>query len=82
MAELIRKLQQLVINGRPHLVCTYVTTEEEALRGVVHGIQPNKSMETLMAHLRIRTQGVELVQARMIGNTKSAALTFYGDKLP
>lgn len=82
VAELVRKLQQLAINGKPHPVRAYVATGEEALRGVVHGIQPNTSMETLMTHLRIRTQGVELVQARMIGNTKSAALTFYGDKLP
>ncbi|KAL1471080.1 hypothetical protein MTO96_040115 [Rhipicephalus appendiculatus] len=82
VAELVRKIQQLIINGRPHPVRAYVATGEEAIRGVVHGIQPNTSMETLMAHLRIRTQGVELVQARMIGNTKSAALTFYGDKLP
>lgn len=82
VAELVRKLQYLALNGRAHPVRAYVATGEEALRGVVHGIQPNTPMETLMAHLRIRTQGVELVQARMIGNTKSAALTFYGDKLP
>ncbi|KAH7981736.1 hypothetical protein HPB52_000982 [Rhipicephalus sanguineus] len=82
VAELVRKLQQLAINARPHQVRTYVATGEEALRGVVRGIQPNTSIETLMTHLRIRTQCVELVQTIMIGNTKSAALTFYGDKLP
>ncbi|KAL1477451.1 hypothetical protein MTO96_035728 [Rhipicephalus appendiculatus] len=61
VAELVRKIQQLIINGRPHPVRACVATGEEALRGVVHGIQPNTSMEALMAHLRIRTQGVELV---------------------
>ncbi|KAL1470386.1 hypothetical protein MTO96_024347 [Rhipicephalus appendiculatus] len=34
MAELVRKIQQLVINGRPHPVRVYVATGEEALRGV------------------------------------------------
>ncbi|KAH8032026.1 hypothetical protein HPB51_022774 [Rhipicephalus microplus] len=42
----------------------------------------NTSTETLMAHLRVRTHGVEIITARMIGTTKSAAITFFGLTLP
>ncbi|KAH8026137.1 hypothetical protein HPB51_016448 [Rhipicephalus microplus] len=42
----------------------------------------NTSTETLMAHLRVRTHGVEIITARMIGTTKSAAITFFGPTLP
>ncbi|KAH8034345.1 hypothetical protein HPB51_023349 [Rhipicephalus microplus] len=42
----------------------------------------NTSTETLMAHLRVRTHGVEIIPARMIGTTKSAAITFFGPTLP
>ncbi|KAL1442729.1 hypothetical protein MTO96_030660 [Rhipicephalus appendiculatus] len=34
-----------------------------------------------MANLRVRTQGVEIIQARMKGDTKSATLTFCGPTL-
>ncbi|KAL1414917.1 hypothetical protein MTO96_030008 [Rhipicephalus appendiculatus] len=42
----------------------------------------NTSTETLMAHLRVRTHGVEIITARMIGTTKSAAIRFFGPTLP
>lgn len=60
----------------------YAATGEDALRGVVHGIPQHTPPETLLANMRVRTHGVELVQARMIGDTKSAALTFSGPILP
>ncbi|KAH8025070.1 hypothetical protein HPB51_002966 [Rhipicephalus microplus] len=36
----------------------------------------------LMVHLRVRTHGVESITARMIGTTKSAAITFFSPTLP
>ncbi|KAH8039500.1 hypothetical protein HPB51_007402 [Rhipicephalus microplus] len=42
----------------------------------------NTSTETLMAHLRVRTHGVEIITARFIGTTKSAAIIFFGPTLP
>ncbi|KAH7932440.1 hypothetical protein HPB51_029285 [Rhipicephalus microplus] len=42
----------------------------------------NTSTETLMAHLRVRTHGVKIITARMIGTTKSAAITFFSPTLP
>ncbi|KAL1470178.1 hypothetical protein MTO96_040604 [Rhipicephalus appendiculatus] len=63
-------------------VNVYAAAGEEALRGVVHGIPPHTPAETLVANMRVRTHGVELIQGRMIGDTKSATLTFSGPILP
>lgn len=82
VAERIRRITTLTLNGRKHAVNVYAATGEEALRGVVHGIPASTPTETLMANLRVRTQGVEIIHARMMGETKSAAITFCGPTLP
>lgn len=51
-------------------------------KGVIHGLTPHTPAETLMANLRIRTQGVEILRARMLGDTKTAVVTFYGPTIP
>ncbi|KAL1424279.1 hypothetical protein MTO96_020330 [Rhipicephalus appendiculatus] len=35
-----------------------------------------------MAHLRVRTQGVKILQARMLGKSKTAVITFDGKVVP
>lgn len=82
VAERVRKLTSIVINGRPHAVNAYVATGDEAVRGVVHGIPPHTPSDTLKVNLRIRSQGVEIIQARMLGDSKTAVITFYGAFVP
>ncbi|KAH7943512.1 hypothetical protein HPB52_009168 [Rhipicephalus sanguineus] len=82
VAERLRRITALTINGRTHAVNVYAATGEEALMGVIHGISSRTPAETLMANLRVRTQGVEIIQARMMGETKSAKITFCGPTLP
>ncbi|KAL1446081.1 hypothetical protein MTO96_044692 [Rhipicephalus appendiculatus] len=82
VAERLRSITARTLNGRTHAVNVYAATGEEALRGVIHGIPSRTPAETLMANLRVRTQGVEIIQARMMGETKSATLTFCGPTLP
>ncbi|KAL1477926.1 hypothetical protein MTO96_035355 [Rhipicephalus appendiculatus] len=82
VAAKARGIQHLTINGHKHAVNVYAAAGEEALRGVVHGIPPHTPAETLVANMRVRTHGVELIQARMIGDTTSATLTFSGPILP
>ncbi|KAL1479727.1 hypothetical protein MTO96_051626 [Rhipicephalus appendiculatus] len=77
-----RGIRLLTINGTAHAVKAYAATGEDALRGVVHGIPQHTPTETLLGNMRIRTQGVKLLQARMIGDTQSATLTFSGPILP
>ncbi|KAL1472759.1 hypothetical protein MTO96_022789 [Rhipicephalus appendiculatus] len=82
VAAKARGIQHLTINGHKHAVNVYAAAGEEALRGVVHRIPPHTPAETLVANMRVRTHGVELIQARMIGDTKRATLTFSGPILP
>lgn len=82
VADKVRLIRALVLNGRAHGVRAYAANGDDTLRGVIHGVPMNTSTETLMAHLRVRTQGVEIITARMIGTTKSAAITFFGPTLP
>lgn len=82
VAEKARHIHTLTLSGRSHAVRAYTAHGEGTLRGVVHGIPLHTTTETLMAHLRVRTQGVEILTARMIGATQSAALTFIGPLLP
>lgn len=78
VADIVRKITTLVINGKQHAVKAYVTAGEDTKKGVVHGLSPHTSPETLQANLRIRTQGVEILRARMLGESKTAVITFYG----
>ncbi|KAH8029040.1 hypothetical protein HPB51_022160 [Rhipicephalus microplus] len=82
VADKVRLIRALVLNGRAHAVRAYAANGDDTLRGVIHGVPMNTSTETLMAHLRVRTHGVETITARMIGTTKSAAITFFGPTLP
>lgn len=82
VADKVRLIRTLVLNGRAHAVRAYAANGDDTLRGVIHGVPMNTSTETLMAHLRVRTHGVEIITARMIGTTKSAAITFFGPTLP
>ncbi|KAH7985094.1 hypothetical protein HPB49_026605 [Dermacentor silvarum] len=78
----MRSVTSLKINGKLHPVNAYVTPGEGTRKGVIHGIEPHTSSETIKESIRFRTQGVELVEARMLGDSQSAVLTFFGDVLP
>ncbi|KAH8029982.1 hypothetical protein HPB51_006188 [Rhipicephalus microplus] len=78
----MRGVTSLNINGRPHPVNVYVTAGEGTKKGVIHGIEPHTPSETIKASIRFRTQSVTLVDARMLGDSQSAVLTFFGDILP
>lgn len=82
VADIVRKITTLVINGKQHAVKAYVTAGEDTKKGVVHGLSPHTSPETLQANLRIRTQGVEILRARMLGESRTAVITFYGPMIP
>lgn len=81
-ANLLRKITSLTVNGKTHAFNAYAATGEGAVKGVIHGLPPHTPGETIKANLRVRTQGVEIIQARMLGDSKSAAITFIGTVLP
>lgn len=82
VAGRLREISQLKIRGQIHPFNAYVADPEDVLRGIVHGLPPGTTQAELMANLRIRTQGVNIERARMLGSSKSAIITFTGNVLP
>ncbi|KAL1434750.1 hypothetical protein MTO96_001648 [Rhipicephalus appendiculatus] len=82
VAGRLREISQLKIRGQIHPFNAYVADPEDVLRGIVHGLPPGTTQADLMANLRIRTQGVTIERARMLGSSKSAIITFTGNVLP
>ncbi|KAL1470420.1 hypothetical protein MTO96_040446 [Rhipicephalus appendiculatus] len=81
-ANLIRRITKLTLDSNSYEVNAYVATPDGVVRGVVHGIDAGTPPEELMAHLRVRTQGVKILQARMLGKSKTAVITFDGKVVP
>lgn len=81
-AQVLRRITTLTLGGNTHEFNTYVAAPEDTLRGVIHGIDPGTTPEELTANLRVRTQGVRVHSARMLGATKSALITFEGPLIP
>lgn len=81
-AALLRQVKQLKISGCGYDMNTYVAAPEDLLRGVIHGIDPGTTSDELLSHLRVRTQGVTIAHARMLGTSKTAVITFDGPLVP
>ncbi|KAH7984672.1 hypothetical protein HPB52_023501 [Rhipicephalus sanguineus] len=77
-ANLLRRVTKLTLDSKSYEVNAYVATPDGVVRGVVHGIDAGTPPEELMAHLRVRTQGVKILQARMLGKSKTTVITFDG----
>ncbi|KAH7934189.1 hypothetical protein HPB49_022634 [Dermacentor silvarum] len=56
-AATLMKIMSLTFHGRSQPVKVYLSTPEDLLKGVVHGIDVGTSEEELMANLRVRTHG-------------------------
>ncbi|KAH6943746.1 hypothetical protein HPB50_026361 [Hyalomma asiaticum] len=82
VAEKILKIKALEFNGTKYPVNTYISTPAGYLKGVVHGLERDTPADELLSHLRGRTQGVTIVQARMLGKSQTAVITFDGPIVP
>ncbi|KAH7932714.1 hypothetical protein HPB49_001477 [Dermacentor silvarum] len=81
-AELVMKITSLNIQGKQHPVNAYISTPEHLLKGVIHGIDEGTTEDELMANLRVRTQGVKIMHARMFGKTRTEIILFDGPIVP
>ncbi|KAL1473380.1 hypothetical protein MTO96_038726 [Rhipicephalus appendiculatus] len=81
-ARVLRRVDTLTLGGKNYEFNTYVAALEGTLRGVIHGIEPGTPPEELLANLRVRTQGVKVRSARMLGNSNTAVITFDGSIIP
>lgn len=81
VAKLIFGVNSLTIRGQQYAVNTYVSTLEFLLKGVLHNVTPGSPESELMANLRVRTQGVTIRHARMIGKSQAAVILFDGTRV-
>lgn len=81
-ANALRKISRINIRGTSHEVVTYVAFSEEEVKGVVHGFPQDTTPSELMNGLRIRTHNTKIIQARMLGKSKTALITFEGNTVP
>ncbi|KAL1422152.1 hypothetical protein MTO96_022415 [Rhipicephalus appendiculatus] len=81
-AQFLRWITTLTLEGKTYAINSYVAAPEDTLNGVIHGIEPGTTPEELTSNLRVRTQGVTVHSARMLGATKAAVITFEGPFCP
>ncbi|KAL1429167.1 hypothetical protein MTO96_016611 [Rhipicephalus appendiculatus] len=75
-ARVLHRVDTLTLGGKNYEFNTYVAVPEGTLRGVIHGIDPGTPPEELLANLRVRTQGVKVHSARMLGvSTQQSSLS-------
>ncbi|KAH7978503.1 hypothetical protein HPB49_005745 [Dermacentor silvarum] len=70
------------LRGKQHPFNVYVADPDDSYKGVVHGFPAHTESADLHQHLRVRTQGVTIERARMLGSSNTALLTFSGGTRP
>ncbi|XP_075550434.1 uncharacterized protein LOC142584148 [Dermacentor variabilis] len=81
-AGMIRKINGLNFDGQNYDVNAYVALPEDIKRAAFHGLPPGIAADLLEFKLRLRTQGVEILSARMLGKSETALVTFDGPFIP
>ncbi|KAH7978430.1 hypothetical protein HPB49_005498 [Dermacentor silvarum] len=76
------KITSLNIQDKQHPVNAYISTPEYLLNEVIHGIDEGTTEDELMANLRVRTQGVKIMHARLFGKNRTAIILFDGPIVP
>ncbi|KAH7937495.1 hypothetical protein HPB49_012718 [Dermacentor silvarum] len=82
VADVIRRTTCIELRGKQHPFNIYVADPEDSYKGVVHGFPAHTESADLEQHLRVRTQGVSIERARMLGSSNTALLTFSGGTRP
>ncbi|KAH7965867.1 hypothetical protein HPB49_011675 [Dermacentor silvarum] len=78
VADVIRRITCIELRGKRHPFNVYVADPEDSYKVVVHGFPSHTESADLEQHLRVRTQGVSIERARMLGSSNTALLTFSG----
>ncbi|XP_070393986.1 uncharacterized protein [Dermacentor albipictus] len=82
VADVIRRVTCMELRGKQHPFNVYVADPDDSYKGVVHGFPAHTESADLQRHLRVRTQGVTIERARMLGSSNTALLTFSGGTRP
>ncbi|KAH9384320.1 hypothetical protein HPB48_026313 [Haemaphysalis longicornis] len=76
----LKNLRAVDINGQMCEVTAYLAAPDNSIKGVIHQIPQGTTEEELRD--QIRADGYNVIQARMLGRSTSAVITFEGKTLP
>ncbi|KAG0435463.1 hypothetical protein HPB47_018465 [Ixodes persulcatus] len=80
LAVRLSEIQQLQISTSTYEFSTYMKPPPGTCRGVIHGLDSSINKDNLGAYLQGNYP--TLLHARIMGNTRSALLTFQGTRVP
>ncbi|KAH7978869.1 hypothetical protein HPB49_007189 [Dermacentor silvarum] len=72
----LRNIQELSISQRTYPVSAYLSTPDDSCKGVVPGVEPGTPSHMLVEEMQ--ASGIQILQARMMGQTNNALVTFEG----
>lgn len=78
----LRKIKFLRFGSITYDAIPHVASSKHEVKGIVHKFLPGKTSDDLMRGLRVRMWKTKIIQARMLGQSKTALLTFEGDTVP
>lgn len=81
-ASAVQCISSLRFAAKNYAVTAYVAAPDNSCKGVIHGVDAGTTPTELLSHLRVRTQGVKILYARMLGKSQSAVITFEGKIVP
>lgn len=80
VADALLKLQELSLGQRTFPVSAYLAAPDDSCKGIVPGLEPGTPSHMLAEEMQ--APGIQILQARMMGQTNIALVTFEGLRVP
>ncbi|KAH7954939.1 hypothetical protein HPB49_023032 [Dermacentor silvarum] len=80
VADALLNIQELSINQRTYPVSAYLAAPDDSCKGIVPGLEPGTPSHMLVEEMQ--ASGIQILQARMMGQTNIALVTFEGLRVP
>ncbi|KAH6930600.1 hypothetical protein HPB50_015172 [Hyalomma asiaticum] len=79
VADALLKLQELSLGQRTFPVSAYLAAPDDSCKGIVPGLEPGTPSRMLAEEMQ--APGIQILQARMMGQTNTALVTFEGPRI-
>ncbi|KAH7967740.1 hypothetical protein HPB52_002093 [Rhipicephalus sanguineus] len=76
VADALLQVQELSLGQRTYPVSSYLAAPDDSCKGIVPGLEPGTTSHTLVEEMQ--ATGIQILQARMMGQTNIALVTFEG----
>ncbi|CAN8019781.1 unnamed protein product [Ixodes persulcatus] len=76
----VQQISALTLGTKQYEVTAYLAVPDNSCRGVISGVETRPTAEELTENLR--ATGINILYARMMGQTNTAVITFEGIRVP